>query len=304
MTKIDPLMSRKEFLKKSAAAAIGVGMAAHRPADTEASGLATKALGRTGIRIVPVGFGATRTMEPMLMRAALDSGINFFDTGRHYFNGRNELLVGEALSGRRKDVVIQSKLQLGVREEDAGRLTSQDVARMTAAMAKSLEESLKALRTDYVDIMLIHNANLPKLAHHEAIREFFTAAKKAGKIRAHGFSSHSNHVQMLREAARERFFDVVMLPYNHKGSYVHANSGRSIAWDQSSLETEMKQAAEAGIGLIAMKTCSGGPCPTPGGGKPSFQEALRWILKRNRVHGLAVAMGNFQQLKEDMQALS
>lgn len=304
MTTNDPLMSRKEFLKKSSAAMIAVGIAAHSPAKSAPTGSKTKLLGRTGLRIAPIGFGATRTMEPLLMRAALDSGINFFDTGRYYFNGRNELMVGEALSGRRKDVVIQSKLQLNVREEDAGRLTTQDVARMTAAMAKSLEESLKALRTDYVDIMLIHNANVPKLAHHDAIREFFTAAKKAGKIRAHGFSSHSNHIQMLREAAQERFFDVAMVPYNHKGSYVHANSGRSLVWDQSSLETEMKRAVDAGIGLIAMKTCSGGPCPPQGNGKPSFQEALRWILKRDRVHGLAVAMGNFQQLKEDLQALS
>jgi hypothetical protein len=66
----------------------------------------------------------------------------------------------------------------------------------------------------------------------------------------------------------------------------------------------MKKAMDLGIGLIAMKTCSGGPCPPQGGGKPGFEHALRWILQRNRVHGMAVAMGNLQELKENLQALS
>jgi hypothetical protein len=171
-------------------------------------------------------------------------------------------------------------------------------------MAKSLEESLKALRTDYIDIMLIHNAVSPTIAPHEAIREFFASAKKSGKIRAHGFSTHLNQIPMLREAVREKFFDVIMIPYNHKGSYVHSNSGRYADWDQPSLEIEMKKAMDLGIGLIAMKTCSGGPCPPKGGGKPGFEHALRWILLRNRVHGMAVAMGNLQELKENLQALS
>jgi aryl-alcohol dehydrogenase-like predicted oxidoreductase len=308
MTKDDSFMSRKQFLKKTSVAILGAGLAAQNRAESNAmeikpAGLTPKPLGRTGIRITPLGFGATRTMEPLLMRAVLDSGINFFDTGRSYNNGLNESTVGEVVSGRRKDVVIQSKLELNIREEDAAKLTSQDVARMTGSMARSLEDSLKALRTDYIDIMLIHNAVSPAIAHHEALREFFAAAKKAGKIRAHGFSCHSNHILMLREAVREKFFDVIMIPYNHKGSYVHSQSGRHGDWDQSSLEIEMKKAMDLGIGLIAMKTCSGGPYQPQGGGKPGFEHALRWILQRNRVHGMAVAMGNLQELKENLQAL-
>jgi aryl-alcohol dehydrogenase-like predicted oxidoreductase len=301
-------MSRKQFLKKSSAAMIGIGLASQNPsasncADIKAAGLTPKPLGRTGIRITPIGFGATRTMEPLLMRAVLDAGINFFDTGRSYNNGLNEITVGEAISGRRKDVVIQSKLELIVREENTAKLTMQDIAHMTTSMAKSLEESLKALRTDYIDIMLIHNVVSPTISHHEAVREFFAAAKKAGKIRAHGFSTHLNQIPMLREAVREKFFDVIMIPYNHKGSYVHSQSGRYSDWDQPSLEIEMKKAMDLGIGLIAMKTCSGGPCQPQGGGRASFEYALRWILQRNRVHGLAVAMGNLQELKENLQAL-
>ncbi len=303
------LISRKEFLKKSSAAMMGMGLAARNPAESngaqsKASVFTPKPLGRTGLRIAPIGFGATRTMEPLLMRAVLDAGINFFDTGRSYFGGRNEEMVGEVISGRRKEVVIQSKLEMDLRATSNAEPTPGEVLRMIGAMTKSLEASLRALRTDYIDILLIHNATSPKLSHHEAVREFFTASKKAGKIRAHGFSAHTNHVEMLRAAVREKYFDVAMIPYNHKGSYVHSNSGRYSDWDQAALEAEMKKAMDLGIGLIAMKTCSGGPCPPQAGGEPSFEHALRWILQRNKVHGLAVAMGNFNELKEDLHALA
>ena len=161
---------------------------------------------------------------------------------------------------------------------------------------------LRALRTDCIDILLIHNATDPGLAHHEAVRAFFAGAKKVGKIRAHGFSSHGNQIAMLRAAARVNFYDVVMVPYNHKGSYVHSNSGRSDAWDQAELEAAIGQARERGIGVVAMKTCSGGPRPPAGGGKPDFTSALGWILERGRVDGMAVAMANFQQIREDLAA--
>jgi hypothetical protein len=112
-----------------------------------------------------------------------------------------------------------------------------------------------------------------------------------------------NHVEMVRAAAREKFFDVLMVPYNHKGAYVHSNSSLRGEWHQEELETELKKAGDLGIGLIAMKTCSGGPCPPKDGGKPDFVNALRWILERNRVHGMAVAMADFDQLQENLTAL-
>lgn len=302
-------MSRKEFIKKSSAALMGAGLAGPRPASSVRSG-ATSApahpvsLGRTGIRIHPIGFGASRTMEPALMRAALDAGVNFFDTGRSYFNGRNEKMVGEVAAGRRNDLVIQSKLRLGIRADDAAELAKEDVSRMKRAMTESLETSLRALGTDYIDIMLIHGAASPEISHHEAVKEFFTAAKRSGKIRAHGFSSHSNQVKMVGAAVRENFFDVIMIPYNHKGSYVHSNSGRYSEWDQPALEAELEKARDLGIGLLAMKACSGGPYAPKAGGAPSFEQALRWILEGGRVHGMAVAMANFQQIEEDLRTLT
>ena len=309
MDKDHALMSRKEFIKKTSTAVVGLGLAGQGFAQVKQEMEKTvtkniKPLGRTGLRINPIGFGATRTMEPMLLQAALDAGVNFFDTGRSYFNGQNERMVGEVVSGRRKDVVIQTKLEFNIRQENASELSAADAKRIPREMAQSLEDSLKALHTDYIDILLIHNAISPTLAHHETVRAFFTEAKKAGKIRAHGFSSHMNHIQMVRAATQEKFFDVIMIPYNHKGAYIHSNNpSQRGEWKQEELETELKKAGDLGIGLIAMKTCSGGPCPPKDGGKPDFVNALRWILERNRVHGMAVAMADFDQLKENMTAL-
>jgi len=309
MTEKNRTMSRKEFIKKSSAVLMGAGLAGPRTPPPVRSGAPDApahpvSLGRTGIRIHPIGFGASRTMEAALMRAALDAGVNFFDTGRSYFNGRNEEMVGEVVAGRRKELVIQSKLRLGIRADVAAELTKEDVGRMTRTMTESLETSLRALGTDYIDIMLIHGASSPEISHHEAVKEFFTAARRSGKIRAHGFSSHSNQVEMVRAAVRENFFDVIMIPYNHKGSYVHSNTGRYSEWDQPALEAGMEKARDLGIGLLAMKACSGGPYAPKAGGAPSFERALRWLLEGGRVHGMAVAMANFQQIEEDLRALT
>jgi aryl-alcohol dehydrogenase-like predicted oxidoreductase len=242
-------------------------------------------------------------MEPALVQAAIDAGMNFLDTGRSYFRGQNEIMVGKVISGIRKDVVIQSKLR--VRFRDEGERSSAEVLKETLdSMKASLEASLKALGTDYIDIMLIHGASSAEVAYHDAVLKFFSDLKEKGIIRAHGFSSHTNQVDMLKAANQNPFYDVIMVPYNHKGSYIHSNSGNYSEWDQPALEIEMDKAKKHDIGLIAMKTCSGGPYAPEGDAQPSFDKALRWILSQNRVQTMAVAMGNFQQIEENLKALA
>ena len=301
-------LTRKEFLKKSSAAVLGLGVLGLDP--TKAGGKKTpqaaldmRVLGRTKIKVSPLGFGASRTMEPALVQAALDAGINFLDSGRSYFRGQNEIMVGKVITGIRKNVVIQSKLRVNFQGEE-GSGSQENVKETLVNMTSSLEESLKALGTDYIDIMLIHGASSVEVAYHEAVLEFFSSLKKKGIIRAHGFSSHTNQIKMLQGANQNPFYDVIMVPYNHKGSYVHSNSGNYSEWDQPALEIEMAKLKKSGIGLIAMKTCSGGPYAPENDTQPSFDKALRWILEQNKVHTLAVAMGNFQQIEENLRALA
>ncbi|MFC2161208.1 aldo/keto reductase [Acidobacteriota bacterium] len=297
-------MTRKEFLKTSTVALLGIGVlgAGYKKSSGKNVSKLVK-LGKTGIDVSLIGFGASRTMEPSLVDAAIETGFTFLDTGRSYTNGRNEVMIGEVLGSRRKDVVIQSKVKVNLRQQEDGFFAADDVKKTLDEMTASMNASLKALRTDYIDIMLIHGVADLQIAFFEPIMKFFESAKKEGKIRAHGFSAHANQIELLRAANKNPFYEVIMVPYNHKGSYIHMNSGSYSEWDQPALELELDKARKQGIGLLAMKSCSGGPYSPDGKSEPTFENALRWIFSQNRVHSTPVAMGNFEQMEESLRAL-
>src|SRR5512137_2648418 len=109
-------ISRKEFLLKSMAGIAGIGMLNNNISGIKPDQANLRKLGNTGIMVSPICFGAPRTNDESLIRYAIDKGINFIDTGRSYGNGNNEKLVGRAVSGTRKNVVIQSKIKLEMTE--------------------------------------------------------------------------------------------------------------------------------------------------------------------------------------------
>ncbi len=306
MSKKEKQITRKDFIKKSCTGLTGLfayNILKKSPANllTERGKTGgTRLLGRTGIKVSALGFGASRIMEPALLFSAIDGGINFIDTGRGYFNGNNEMMVGKALQQIRKNIIIQSKMRVNPGQ---GYQSSQLAAAIKNIMASSLNASLKALQSDYIDIMLIHGASQVSVISNDTVLEFLAAAKKQGQIRAHGFSCHHNEVEMLKWANETKFYDVVMVPYNHKGSYVHMNSGRHREWDQPSVEAELKKTHDNKLGVIAMKTCSAGPYSPHKEEKPSYKEALKWILNREIIDTMAVAMTNFGQIEEDIQAM-
>jgi aryl-alcohol dehydrogenase-like predicted oxidoreductase len=298
-----PRMTRKDFLKKAGAGLAGIvaadafGAARPRmPASPDAKTLRTRILGRTGIKSTALGFGAARTMEPTLVRAALDRGITFFDTGRSYFNGNNERMLGGALAGIRTEVIIQSKMKVQPKGDSAEVWSS-----LRREMEAGLEASLRSLKTDYIDIMLFHDVTDVRILMHESVKEFFAAAKSKGRIRAHGFSFH-NEMELLRAANASKFYDIVMTPYNHRGSYVHSVSGSKNAWDQPGVEKELTEAAANGLGVVVMKTCSGGPYALPGGESPSMAAAVKWVIDRPFVGVAIVAMANLEEMDEDLRA--
>ena len=307
----DNQMSRKGFLTKTSAGLLGYSLFRgdrFRLFNSQTASKQTfpeyRLLGRTGIKVTPIGFGASRTMEPMLLKSALDAGINFIDTGRSYFNGQNEVMVGKVIRGMRKEVIVQSKIKLNLRGigEDLDSIAASD--RITSLMRSLLAESLKALQTDYIDVLLIHGADSVDIINHDAVMEFFRDAREKGQIRACGFSTHSNQVELLKAANKSKSYDVVMVPYNHKGSYIHSLSGGYSEWDQPALEKELEKAESNNIGIVAMKTCSGGPYAFEGESRPSFKAALKWVLDHSYISSMAVAMGNLSELNEGLQAMS
>ncbi len=304
MEKKDKRITRKEFLKKSSAGITGLvalNVLKKNPLSLfgdSGDALQKRALGRTGIEPTVLGYGASRSMEPTLLLEALGSGINFIDTGLSYFNGNNQRMIGDTLQDLRKDVIIQSKIRVRLRGRDSNEYTSAEIRK---TMESDLQTCLKALRTDTIDIMLIHDPGEVAVLTNEAVMEFFAAAKKKGIIRAHGFSCH-NKLALLESANESGFFDIIMLPYNHKGSYVHMNSGRSAEWDQPRNEVELKKAYKNGIGIIAMKTCSAGPHAFKGGQDLSFRGALEWVLDHEFISTAAVAMSNRGEIQENVEA--
>ena len=301
-TKDENGISREEFIKRTAAGLIGIGVVSSFPINYAYSERgAVRKLGRTGIQVRPVGFGATRSLENTLLKIGLEKGINFIDTGRHYFNGKNEEMVGEVVKNIRDKVVIQSKLR--IRNWGQSIQTVEAGERIKKEIGSSIDQSLKALKTDYIDIMLIHGAESTDLIYHDVVFQGFEKAKTSGKIRACGFSTHTNQTDMIKANNENLFYDVIMVTFNHKGSLVHSQTGRYDEWDQPPMIKELQRAEKNNIGIVAMKTCSAGRYSFPDEKKPSFRSALKWVLNHSFVGTTAVAMATYEEFKENIQVL-
>lgn len=179
-------------------------------------------LGKTGIQVSEVAFGGVEIGIPYgigvnshadmlsrrdaitLLHEAVDKGINFFDTARLY--GESESIMGEAFEGMRDKVVLATKCN-HFKEAD-GSIPA--YARLKSIIEGSLQESLETLRTDYVDVFMLHQADLGILENVDVIR-IFKELKQTGKIRAIGSSTYT--VEQTRISI-EKGWDVIQLPFN------------------------------------------------------------------------------------------
>ena len=284
-------LTRKEFLKRTSLTALGIGIIPRLSGMTSGKGSIpeTKTLGSTEIEVTTLGFGASRTQEPAVLKAALDKGMTFLDTGRRYANGQNEVMIGKTLKGIRERYTIQSKMKVDLEGGSAS------PAKIRRQMETSLKESLQALQTDYIDVMLLHGIGDKNVMRNETIRKVLTEMKENGAIRAYGFSTH-NHIELLRENNRDPFYDVVMVPFNPFGGFQHSQSDWSTSWDQDALIKEMKKAHKKGIAIVAMKTCSGGTYAFKEGYEPSYAGAVKWVRSQPFIDTTAVAMASFDEI--------
>jgi aryl-alcohol dehydrogenase-like predicted oxidoreductase len=287
-------ISRRFFLRLFSAGFFGLGLKTKISSGAKTSLLNVKKvnLGRTGISVTPLAFGASRTQESGLLKAALDSGINFIDTGRSYAAGQNEVMIGKTIKEIRNQVVIQSKVKVPFKPGEKDKIT--------AHLQKELEASLNALQTDFIDILLYHMATNEDLLFDKSVMDFFKSAKEKGLIRAHGFSTHSNQVELINANNRHGgFYDVIMVTMNPHGAFVHSNSGWKTTWDQKALFAELKEARNKGVSILAMKTCSGGPFAYDKTDQPTFPGAIKWVIDQSEVDCAVVAMANFKEIAEN-----
>lgn len=293
-------LTRKEFIKKSGAGIAALGLFPGITASGTQQKMEYRKLGDSGMVVSSLCFGASRTMNEGLIRYAVDSGINILDTGRAYANGNNERLVGRVIKDIRRDVIIQSKMYLEESELKYGAKGRRGDEEIKDILSGRLEASLKALDTDYIDIMLYHSAELEYLVYHEAVMKFYDEQKRNGVIRAHGFSSHDYELNILKRNNADRFYDVIMHPFNFSGSFIHSLSGWSARWDQEVLIRELTRAKEIGTGIIAMKSCSAGPY-TADGEQATFARSVKWVTDHDFIASAAVAMSSYEQLNEHLE---
>jgi aryl-alcohol dehydrogenase-like predicted oxidoreductase len=291
-------ISRKEFVAQTLTGIAGLSIITNRLSGSANPAPGLRSIGKTGIMVTPVCFGAPRTNEESLIKYALEKGINFIDTGRSYGNGNNERLVGRAVAGIRTKVVIQSKIRLEENELPSKGKGKKGADEIRVALSSKLEASLKALNSDYIDILLIHDALDEKLLFHVETLKFFDTMKKTGVIKAHGFSTHNDYMNLPERNNSELLYDVIMLPFNHKGSFVHSVSGKYSEWDQKRLISILTDAGNKGVGVIAMKTCSGGPYSPNPSSEANFSSAVSWVLSHKFISSAAIAMANFEQVDE------
>jgi predicted aldo/keto reductase-like oxidoreductase len=210
-------MDRRDFLEKATAVSGLAGstlisQAFGRPPSPD--GMIYRPLGRTGEKVSAIGLGGfhiggqkDEQESIRIIRGAVDRGITFLDNCWDYHDGGSELRMGKALAdGYRQKVFLMSKID----------------GRNKGAAARQIDESLKRLQTDRIDLMQFHEIirmeDPDRIFAPGGAMEAMQAAKQAGKVRFIGFTGHKDplvHQRMLEVAAAHRFrFDAVQMPLN------------------------------------------------------------------------------------------
>jgi aryl-alcohol dehydrogenase-like predicted oxidoreductase len=296
-------INRKEFIVKTFTGIAGINLISKYINNPKTPVVNNRILGNTGISVSPLCFGAPRTNDESLIKYAVDRGISFIDTGRTYGNGNNEKLVGRAVASNRKNVAIQSKIRLEKEEVPSGLKSRKSTEEIRLALTTKFEASMKALNTSYIDIMLIHDALDENLLFHPETLKFFEEKKRSGAIRASGFSTHNDCMNLIERNNSEGIYDIIMVPFNHKGAFTHSLTGKYSEWDQDKLIGLLTAANEKGRGVIAMKTCSGGPYSPSAATEPDFRQAVKWVLDHKFISAAAIAMASFEQVDEHLPLL-
>jgi len=222
-----------------------------------------KQFGKTGVQISALGLGGhhlgdaedQKTADRIVSRA-IDGGVNFFDNCWEYHRGKSEDWMGAALKGKRQQVFLMTKVCTHGREK--------------AIALRMLEQSLRRLQTDHLDLWQIHGASFDNDAElfirPNGAAEALTQAKKEGKVRFVGFTGHKDpkiHLAMLKTGFP---FDAAQMPLNPFDATFR------------SFETQvLPELNRRGIAPLGMKPLSGAG-PAIKAGVLSAEESLRYAM--------------------------
>lgn len=258
-------------------------------------------MGRTGVQISALGMGgyhlgnpSTQEETTRIVREAMDAGVNFFDNAWDYHDGKAEERVGTALEGVRQQAVVMTKACTHGRGKDVA--------------MRQLEDSLRRLKTDYLDVWQIHEViywNEPELIFAPGgVIEAIDQAKRQGKVRFVGVTGHKHPEIHLSVLAHDYPFDTIQMPLNCMDTHFHSFERRVLP-----------EAERRGMAVFGMKSLGGGGEIVKSGSATAAQ-ALRYamslpvattisgidsveVLRQN----LEVARGFQPMTAEEMQAL-
>jgi predicted aldo/keto reductase-like oxidoreductase len=233
------VIGRREFLKKTALAGAGIALAAAPDLfASEQQDLATRVLGRTkqkvsilGLGTAPVGEGPIGVAEGIrIFGEALDRGITYVDTARIY--GNAEEILGHLVPKRRDKLFLVTKVSTHTADE----------------AESSLNESLRRLKTDHLDLVHIHSIggkNIDRVLAKDGVLEYLLKQKETGKVRFIGISGHNRPPNFVRMIKTDQI-DVIMCVMNH--------ADRNIYDFESKVLPEAKK---RNVGCVAMKVYAG-----------------------------------------------
>ena len=239
----DTDLTRREFVTTVGLASLavvggdltGAFAATEQPADSGVNvrSMPKRKLGKTGaeVSILCLGGLSDTINNQLLLKQALKWGVTYWDTSESYGNGLGEEGIGRFFArnpGARQEIFLTTKLHA-----EGGNFT------------KRLDQCLKRLQTPYVNLFLVHS--LTGIKEITPFKDWAAAMKQAGKMKAFGFSTHTNMEDCLLGAAKLDWIDAVMVKYNFQ------------VLNTPKMQEAIRVASQAGIGLVAMKTQAGRP---------------------------------------------
>jgi aryl-alcohol dehydrogenase-like predicted oxidoreductase len=251
-------MKRRDFLGAMTATAAATLVSSHlssaepvtdleRPKETLRGDMRYRQLGSTKEEVSLIGLGGHHIGRQKdqkdsikIIRAAIDAGVNFMDNCWDYHDGGSEIRMGKALQdGYRKKVFLMTKID----------------GRTKKAAAEQLDESLKRLQTDVIDLLQFHEVlrmeDPDRIFAEGGAMEAVIAAQKAGKIRFIGFTGHKDplvHLRMLEVAAEHKFhFDTAQMPLNVMDAHFRSFGHKVVP-----------VLVKEGIGVLGMKSMGDG----------------------------------------------
>lgn len=278
-------ISRREFIKLTAASAAAWSMAGMPVTATQKNGIPYRRLGKTSLEIsvLTVGGSAigndsvTEQESIRMMRTAIDEGINFFDNAWHYHGGRSEERMGKALQDGYRDKVILMTKHHGRTPEHA---------------RQHLEDSLRRLQTDVIDVWQFHELDEPwevDSIYESGVLDFALQVKEEGKIKHIGFTGHYRPAIHLDMIHRGFDWETVQMPVNVLDQHY-------LSFSRNVLPT----AVDRDMGVIAMKTLGGGRLYQENIVTPA--EAIRFALTLP-VTTVCSGMTSMQMLRENLETV-